>query len=191
VQEERESELALGREGRFGLVDQVEASRVDAGLDELKESLAVGKVVQVAAIAGVDGLLVPFHVAANSGVVLVFFDVAIEARFELFVPPDEVEEVFGPEEEAFSCTAAPSEAELFGEWADFVESRVLVERRVAYADAFGCDSDGFEQTGLSAPVFADEKEDIAVDVSFVKGREKGEREREIRRGIRECGVDTF
>lgn len=136
--------MALRGEGGFGFVDEVESAGGDAGLCELEKAFAVREVVEVTPVAGVDGVLVALHVATDAGVVLVFVDVSVEGSFEFLVASDEVEEVLGSEEEAFSVAFGPAQSKGFGQGSDLVEGAILVDGGVAHGDALGCDCDRFE-----------------------------------------------
>lgn len=77
VHKEGEGELALRGEGGFGFVDEIESAGMDAGFDEFQKAFSVREVVEVPAVAAIDGSLVAFPVSAHAVVVLEVFDLAV------------------------------------------------------------------------------------------------------------------
>ena len=163
-----ERELAQRRQRRLGLVQQVQAVRDESRPEQVQEPFAVGPVVQVAAVARLEGAQFlevrraseVLRVVGGAGVDLVHLP---QALFEILAqprhPPREPEEVLGAQEEAASRPLRPRQGQPVGEAPDRRQRLVALDVGAADRDHPGRGGDGFEERGLARPVLADEERD--------------------------------
>src|SRR6266851_7446094 len=138
VEHRHEFELALRRQSRLGLVEEIDAALLAAepGVEEREEGLAVAARMQAARAPGRD-LVVLLIGPLDIG--------------------DEVEEALGAEEEAVRHLGQPGERERGGKAALVARAAIVIVAAAAAAVEAGLARDRFQQARLSRTVLANEK----------------------------------
>ena len=195
AQQVQQCELASGREGHLGLVEEIEAAGHQPRMEEGQELLAVGAGIGVVAVArpqcarracvgsedagelaGLEVRTLPSHPCR----------LGLEARHLLAHLLHEAEEVLGAQEEAPGRLPAPLEAHGPRQGAHGVEGLVAIERHAPHRDAPARNGQRLEEGALAGAVLSHEEGDGAPEAQRaerLQGRyAEGERGARVRVG---------
>ena len=182
-----ETELALRRKRRFGLVENVQATRYEAGSEQLEKALAVRVRVEVHSIALLERSERLCRRTARKAarprrpISILHVDLR-QSGLHLRTQPCDVlrepEEVLGPQEEALVRAPRPCKSETIGERSLGRERSVIPNGLAAY----GWQADGrrnsLQQGRLAGPVLANEERHGGRKLERLQRAHDGHRERE-------------
>jgi hypothetical protein len=149
----------VGESGVSG-VEEVEAVRREAAVEEVEEGLAVRAPVRVLAVA----LIEHCRVAARAFLA----QLAGEAG-DVF---GEAEDVLGTDEHLHPGRAAPREAKALGEGARRLQRGIVLDRVASHGDGAEAGGDAFEERRFAAAVLADEKRDGRGELDALQRRDR-------------------